>query len=331
MLLYRTAGAWGPGVGANLTPAQVDANFYDISTRVQFLELHPPEPVLITSFTTNGDQIFIHMSDGTINGPVTLPVVRWNSRGAWTPSTVYFQDDIVIGPDSAVYLVKRNHTSSASSFDPYANDGAGHDYYSLLLTVPAATLPTGGGPGYVLTKATTANYDVVWGLPQAPAGGSAGQVLQKNTATDGDASWNTLAFGDLGGMVIDATPADWDYLRWDAAAGQWINQQSLTLNVLSASSWVPAVGDDGAFMVLTNGTTATTITIPADATEPFPVGTELHIHQDGTGVVTVTADTGVTIRKHVNFSNHLLGQYATATVKKTAANEWRLFGLLAAA
>jgi hypothetical protein len=84
-------------------------------------------------------------------------------------------------------------------------------------------------------------------------------------------------------------------------------------------------------MVLTNGTTATTITIPADATEPFPVGTELHIHQDGTGVVTVTADTGVTIRKHVNFSNHLLGQYATATVKKTAANEWRLFGLLAAA
>jgi hypothetical protein len=45
----------------------------------------------------------------------------------------------------------------------------------------------------------------------------------------------------------------------------------------------------------------------------------------------VAADSGVTIRKHVSFSSVLLGQYATATVKKTAANEWRLFGLLSAA
>jgi hypothetical protein len=331
MLLYRTSGAWGAGTGANLTPAQVDGNFYDVSQRVQFLELHPSEPVLITSFSATGDQLYIHMSDGTINGPVTLPVVRWFFRGPWAPSTSYAKDDVVVGPDSAVYIVTFNHTSSASTFDPHANDGAGHSYYSLLLSVPAATLPTGGGAGFVLTKNTTANYDVVWALPGAPAGGSTGQVLRKNTSIDGDASWRTLAFSDLGGMTIAATPADWDYLRWNAATSRWINQQPPMLHVLSASSWVPAVGDDGAFMVLTNGTTATTITIPADATTAFPVGTELHIHQDGTGAVTVAADSGVTMRKHANFSNVLLGQYATATVKKTAANEWRLFGLLSAA
>ena len=102
------------------------------------------------------------------------------------------------------------------------------------------------------------------------------------------------------------------------------------LRVLSAPSWAPVLGDDGAFMVLANGATATTVTIPADATQLFPVGTELHIHQDGTGLVTVAAEPGVTILKHVSFSNNLLGQYATATAKKTAANEWRLFGLLGA-
>jgi hypothetical protein len=45
----------------------------------------------------------------------------------------------------------------------------------------------------------------------------------------------------------------------------------------------------------------------------------------------VAADTGVTILKHASFSNQLLGQYATATVKKSAANTWRLFGLLSGA
>jgi hypothetical protein len=330
VILYRTPGPWGAGVGANLTPSQVDGNFYDVSQRVQFLELHPPEPVLITSFSSSGGQLYIHMSDGTINGPLAMPVVRWFFRGPWAASTNYLKDDVVVGPDSAVYLVMVNHTSSATSFDRFANDGAGHDYYSLLLSVPAATMPTGGGPGFVLTKSSLANYDVVWGPPQPPPGGSTGQVLQKNTSLDGDASWNTLTFDDLGGIAI-ATPANGDYLRWSTTTNRWVNQQPPMLHVISALSWVPVVGDEGAFMVLTNGTTATTVTVPSDATAPFPIGTELHIHQDGTGPVTIAADSGVTIRKYASFSNVLLGQFATATVKKTAANEWRLFGLLATA
>ena len=89
------------------------------------------------------------------------------------------------------------------------------------------------------------------------------------------------------------------------------------------------VGDNSSFMVLTNGTADATVYIPSNSTEPFGVGTELHIHQDGTGMVSIVGDTGVTILKHASFSNRLLGQYATATVKKTAVNEWRLFGLLA--
>lgn len=332
MILYRTSGPWGAGVGASLTADQVDGNFYDVSQRVQYLELHPQEPVLITSFTATGNQLYIHMSDGTVNGPITLPVVRWFFRGPWKTSTGYLVDDVVIGPDSVVYLVVFSHTSSTSTFDPRANDGHGNNYYSVLLQQPAAVLPTGGGAGYVLTKSTTANYDVMWGLPSAPAGGSTGQVLQKNSAVNGDASWHFLKLDDLkGNVAITAAPSDWDYLRWNAATSRWVNQPSVALNVLSATSWSPGLSDAGAFMVLQNGIADATVAIPSNASVPFQIGTELTVHQDGTGLVTVMGESGVTVLKHASFSNRLLGQYATATVKKTAADVWRLFGLLAGA
>ena len=105
MIIYRTAGPWGPGAGGNLSAAQVDGNFFDVASRVQFLELHGIQPVQITAFRAAGNQLYIDMSDGTTQGPLTLPVVRWFFRGNWTPLTVYNRDDVVTGPNGAIYLV----------------------------------------------------------------------------------------------------------------------------------------------------------------------------------------------------------------------------------
>ena len=174
MIIYRTSGPWGAGTGANLFAAQVDGNFHDVATRVKFLELNPKEPIQITSFDTLGGSLYIHMLDGSVQGPLTLPAIRWNFRGVWQVSTVYSVDDVVVGPDSAVYIVTLAHTSSASTFDAGANDGLAHDYYSKLLSAPAATLPTGGGPGSTLIKALFADYDWIWGSPVAPSGGAIG-------------------------------------------------------------------------------------------------------------------------------------------------------------
>jgi hypothetical protein len=330
MIIYRTTGPWGPGVGANLTAPQVDGNFYDLSQRVQFIELNPVRPVEIASFTAFGNQLYINMSDGGVQGPITLPEVRWFFRGNWAPGIVYNVDDVVVGTDNAVYLVVRQHTSAAV-FDPNANDGAGHTYYSLLLRVPAATLPTGGSPGSVLTKNTASNYDVVWLPPPAPPGGTGGQVLQKNSEVDGDAAWGDLVFDDLIDVVFD-NPIHGEYLRWDGELQRWVNAPGTERIVMRASSWAPVPGDEGAFMVLTNGTADVTIMIPRDNNVDFAVGTELHVHQDGTGTVRIVGeDSAVTVLHHANFSNELLGQYATATVKKTGPYEWRLFGLLTGA
>jgi hypothetical protein len=329
VIFYRTSGTWGPGTGANLTAAQVDGNFYDVAQRVQFLELNPPAPIEITSFNAVGDQLYINMSDGTVQGPLTLPAVRWFFRGVWTPNTNYSRDNVVTGPDNAVYLVLYPHVS-AIAFEPAANDGQGHNYYSVLLRIPASSIPVGGAIGDVLTKNTNANFDLIWDKPPPPPGGNAGDVLQKNSEADGDASWNTLQTDDLADVEFGPR-AHGDYLRWDSSISRWVNHEGSLLNVLRESSWAPVVGDNSSFMVLTNGAANANIIIPNNDTEPFAIGTELHIHQDGTGTVSVVGEVGVTILKHASFSNQLLGQYATATVKKTNFNEWRLFGLLAGA
>lgn len=329
MILYRTTGPWGPGTGANLTAPQVDGNFYDIATRVRFIELNPPAPIEIVSFSAVGNQLYITMSDGTVQGPLTLPAVRWFFRGVWSPNTSYSRDDVVTAPDNAVYLVMYPHLS-AFAFEPAANDGQGHNFYSLVLRVPGNSLPAGGGPGLVLTKNTATSYDVIWDTIRAPPGGNLGEILRKNSETDGDAGWDTLRVNDLEDVEL-GFQAHGDYLRWDSSIARWVNHEGSLLNVLRESSWAPVVGDNSSFMVLINGSANATVQIPANATEPFAIGTELTIHQDGTGTVTIVGEPGVTILKHASFSNQLLGQYATASVKKTNFDEWRLFGLLAGA
>jgi hypothetical protein len=334
VILYRTAGPWGPGTGANLSAAQVDGNFFDLVGRVRSIELNPAEPVQIASFYAVGNQFYIAMSDGTVQGPVTLPTVRWFFRGNWASGVSYSRDDVVTGPDGATtYLIMWPHVS-ASSFDSGANDGQGHNYYSVLMKAPAAVMPAGGVPGMVLTKNSFNNFDVIWDQPLAPPGGDAGQVLKKGSDADGDTVWNFVRVDELQDVVL--VPLNHgDYLRWDSTVFRWVNNPGAVLAVYRESSWAPVLGDGGAFMVLVNGTADTTVFIPPDDEQNFPIGTELTVHQDGTGKVTIVGDSSptvpVTILKHASFSNQLLGQYATATVKKTGVNEWRLFGLLAGA
>jgi hypothetical protein len=72
-IIYRTAGAWGAGNGANLTPAQVDGNFWDLHGRVDTLERTPPTPNNIANITATGSQMTITMDDASTFGPFTLP------------------------------------------------------------------------------------------------------------------------------------------------------------------------------------------------------------------------------------------------------------------
>jgi hypothetical protein len=97
--------------------------------------------------------------------------------------------------------------------------------------------------------------------------------------------------------------------------------------ILSVSAARTFIRDDANTFVYCTGATAFALTVPADATTNFPVGTEIDITQDGTGAITINAASGCSIRRigsTATTGHVLLGQYAIAMLKKVATNEWRL-------
>ena len=327
-IIYRTSGPWGPGKGINLLAGEVDGNFYTVDTRIGAIEGTIPTLTSIVGFTVSGNSFYVHLSNGTAQGPFVLPQTTWNFVGPWQANTHYTVNDVLNASDGGVYMVLASH-NSAASFNPGANDAAGTAYYGLMLMQPNV-LPPGGDANVVLSKLTGLDYDVTWrAIGELPAGGVTDQVPRKASSADYDIVWSNNSLRNLSDAQIDTTPVDADYLRYDLATDTWKNQSSAMFRVTHASSsYTPSLADVGGFVIINNATAPVTVTLPTDATELFRDGAEINIHQGGTGPITIVGDTGVSLLYSPLFTNKLVGQYATATVKKTAVNEWRLFGLL---
>jgi hypothetical protein len=74
--------------------------------------------------------------------------------------------------------------------------------------------------------------------------------------------------------------------------------------------------------------TATTITIPTDATLNFPIGTSIDILQTSTGQVTIAGAGGVTVNSTPGLK--LRTTWSSCTLFKRAANTWVVYGDLTA-
>lgn len=132
-IVYRTAGAWGAGLGVNLSPAQVDNNFYELVTRVVALESSGIQPNNIASVTVVGSQMTIFMEDASTFGPFTLPIAMLHWRGEWVPDEDYNELDIVWVAFQGTYLVLRDHTADPYDFDPAAVDVSSNALYFQLM------------------------------------------------------------------------------------------------------------------------------------------------------------------------------------------------------
>lgn len=136
MLLFRTVGEWGAGIARNLTPAEVDENFYTLQRYVNFLHDNPTQPTQIDSISVSGDQMTFNMDDGSTFGPFTLPSSAFVFTGDFQAIHGYSTFDLLIGSDGGLYMVLQSHTSAAT-FSAGAANSSG-PYYQLLL--PAQTL-----------------------------------------------------------------------------------------------------------------------------------------------------------------------------------------------
>lgn len=98
-----------------------------------------------------------------------------------------------------------------------------------------------------------------------------------------------------------------------------INQQT--------ASYTLVLGDDKKLIEMNVGT-ANNLTVPADNTVNFPIGTSIDILQVGAGQTTIVATSGVTINRSTGLKIRL--QWGAATLIKRAANTWVAIGDLSA-
>lgn len=168
---------------------------------------------------------------------------------------------------------------------------------------------------------------------------------------------------DLGDVEI-TSPTDGQVLTWDAGTSKWVAENAggatPSLNDLTdvvapsptngqvlkfnGTNWVPATDEaGGTVLVVSTKTgsyslvladaggyirmdvaTANVLTVPANSSQAFPIGTVIQVRQVGIGQTTIMAAAGVTITTSETLLLRKAG--ATCSLVKVGINTWDLTG-----
>jgi hypothetical protein len=187
-------------------------------------------------------------------------------------------------------------------------------------TGPSVTGPTGAtgatgptGPSGGPTGATGPT-----GIGSTGPTGPTGASVTGPTGPTGAASTVTGPTGATG-----ATGAASSVTGPTGAAGTWDTVQPIEVK---SDTYTLVLADAGKLIRCTKAT-AMSIIIPTNAAQAYAIGQRVDIMQYGAGQVTVSPDTGVTLRSTP--TNKLRATYSTASIIKVGTNEWVLAGDLA--
>jgi hypothetical protein len=128
-------------------------------------------------------------------------------------------------------------------------------------------------------------------------------------------------------IIFNTTTNQFEYNAGTDSAPNWTPLGgNLTIYAQQSGSYTLALSDAGK-MIEVNAAGANTLTVPADGTVNFQIGTSVSVGQIGAGQTTLAPAGGVTLRGY-NSNLKLAGQYAVAQLVKRAANDWWAFGNL---
>jgi len=179
----------------------------------------------------------------------------------------------------------------------------------------------------------TVTSNILWTLPAAD--GTANQALSTNgsgtlswatpaiTLTDNtsDSGTNYLAFTTATSGSISAARVASTRLTFQPSTGtvdvSGVVRSNRTENV-QTSNYALALTDRSAAVTM-NNTGSVTVTIPADSTTDFPLGSVIYITRINTGSVALAAAGGVTVNSGGTGN---LAQGETVECRKRAANNW---------
>lgn len=130
-----------------------------------------------------------------------------------------------------------------------------------------------------------------------------------------NADSGVMAFGPGGASSID-TALYRTYAGIIYTPGQMTSHKAV--NAQSGTSYGLLISDDGKLVTMNNAS-PNTVTIPANSSVAFPIGTEIDIIQLGTGTTTIAITTD-TLNSNVGLD--LAGQYARAKIIKVTSTSW---------
>jgi hypothetical protein len=154
------------------------------------------------------------------------------------------------------------------------------------------------------------------------AAGAAATVDAALTAHIGDAAdaHDATAISYAGNAGLSATTVE-------AALDELDDEKApavLALVTDSGANRGLTLGDQLSKWIRMTSGSANTVTVPLNATQAFPIGSQINIIQAGAGATTVVATGGVTI--NATPSLVLRAQYSSATLVKVATDTWDLVG-----
>jgi len=171
-------------------------------------------------------------------------------------------------------------------------------------------------------------------VTQASASGTGTLSYNNTTGVFTYTPPDLTAVGGISNVVEDTTPqlgGDLDLNSNDitgtgdvSITGTVVAQS--TLNAQTGTSYTTVLADASKLITLNNGS-AITLTIPANSSVAYPVGTKIDLAQIGAGQVTVAGAGGVTVNSTPTLK--FRAQYSAATCIKTATDTWLLVGDLA--
>jgi hypothetical protein len=116
------------------------------------------------------------------------------------------------------------------------------------------------------------------------------------------------------------------------SAGMFNGLVAFTLNDQTGTSYTPVLVDQYQVLITRSNASASTLTIPTNASVAFPVGTVITVLNKGAGLVTISAVTSGTttiLSAGAVAASPTLAQYKSAACIKTATDTWYVVGAIA--
>ena len=182
-----------------------------------------------------------------------------------------------------------------------------------------ARLGVGGNDTFLIADSSTAT-GLKWSTIPADAVTTA-KILDSNvtTAKIADSAITSAKIAD--GAIVNADINASAAIELGKLADATIDEKS--------ASYTLALTDKNKFIKMSVTSTANTVTVPTNASVAFPIGSQIHIIQYGTGKTQVIPVSG-TVTIYATPGAYLRAQYSAATLLKCDTNIWMLMGDLSA-